>query len=262
MLPGGRVPFTAHQIARPGIPGDRDRPGHLVPARGLRRYFGDGSDFGVELVYRTEEEPLGTGGDPLCRRGVDLRLRTSRCWCSTATCCQVSTYRHLVAGTDDRRGRDVVPDPRGGSTGVRSGAHRRRGPGASSVRSRPPFRRSSPIRSMQGVTSSAVTSSTDPGRAGGQCRTRHLPRAAGHRDTDDRGRGRRLLARPRDSLVVRARIGRPGAGPGGQQRRAGTDRGTTGTRRRTRGRRRDCHRRLGGGGLLWSMPGRWSRGRS
>src|SRR4051812_12030463 len=31
-------------------------------ANQIRNYFGDGSEFGVRMVYATEEEPLGTAG--------------------------------------------------------------------------------------------------------------------------------------------------------------------------------------------------------
>src|SRR5919112_2010450 len=31
-------------------------------ANAIRTYFGDGSEFGVRLVYATEENPLGTAG--------------------------------------------------------------------------------------------------------------------------------------------------------------------------------------------------------
>src|SRR3546814_4922565 len=31
-------------------------------ANHIRTYFGDGSDFGVKMVYATEETPLGTAG--------------------------------------------------------------------------------------------------------------------------------------------------------------------------------------------------------
>ncbi len=63
MLPVAGVPFTAHQIARARDAGvTRIVLGTSYRPEVFAEYFGDGSDFGVELVYRTEEEPLGTGG--------------------------------------------------------------------------------------------------------------------------------------------------------------------------------------------------------
>lgn len=63
MLPVAGVPFTAHQIARARDAGvTRIVLGTSYKPDVFSRYFGDGSDMGVELVYRTEEEPLGTGG--------------------------------------------------------------------------------------------------------------------------------------------------------------------------------------------------------
>lgn len=63
MLPVAGVPFTAHQIARARDAGvTRIVLGTSYKAEVFSQYFGDGADMGVELVYRTEEEPLGTGG--------------------------------------------------------------------------------------------------------------------------------------------------------------------------------------------------------
>ena len=63
MLPVAGVPFTAHQIARARDAGvTRIVLGTSYRAEVFSQYFGDGADVGVELVYRTEEEPLGTGG--------------------------------------------------------------------------------------------------------------------------------------------------------------------------------------------------------
>ncbi|MFN8125763.1 MAG: NDP-sugar synthase [Candidatus Nanopelagicales bacterium] len=63
MLPVAGVPFTAHQIARARDAGvTRIVLGTSYRAEVFAEYFGDGSDFGVELVCRTEQEPLGTGG--------------------------------------------------------------------------------------------------------------------------------------------------------------------------------------------------------
>lgn len=63
MLPVAGVPFTAHQIARAKAAGvDRIVLGTSYKAEVFEAHFGDGSDFGVELRYMTEDEPLGTGG--------------------------------------------------------------------------------------------------------------------------------------------------------------------------------------------------------
>ena len=74
MLPVAGVPFTEHQIARAREAGvGRIVLGTSYRAEVFSEYFGDGSDFGVELVYVTEEEPLGTGG---AIRHVSSQLRS------------------------------------------------------------------------------------------------------------------------------------------------------------------------------------------
>lgn len=63
MLPVAGVPFTAHQIARARAAGvTRIVLGTSYRAEVFSDHFGDGSDFGVELEYLVEDEPLGTGG--------------------------------------------------------------------------------------------------------------------------------------------------------------------------------------------------------
>jgi mannose-1-phosphate guanylyltransferase len=63
MLPVAGVPFTAHQIARARDAGvTRIVLGTSYKAEVFSQYFGDGADLGVEMVYLTEDEPLGTGG--------------------------------------------------------------------------------------------------------------------------------------------------------------------------------------------------------
>ncbi|MEZ5117170.1 MAG: NDP-sugar synthase [Candidatus Nanopelagicales bacterium] len=63
MLPVAGVPFTTHQIARAREAGvTRVVLGTSYRAEVFREHFGDGRDLGVELVYVTEEHPLGTGG--------------------------------------------------------------------------------------------------------------------------------------------------------------------------------------------------------
>jgi mannose-1-phosphate guanylyltransferase len=73
MLPAAGVPITAHQLARARDAG----VDHVILATSYRAdvfrdYFGDGSDFGLELEYVHETEPLGTGGGI---RNVADRLR-------------------------------------------------------------------------------------------------------------------------------------------------------------------------------------------
>lgn len=63
MLPVAGVPFTAHQIARARDAGvTRIVLGTSYKAEVFSQFFGDGEDLGVEMVYMTEDEPLGTGG--------------------------------------------------------------------------------------------------------------------------------------------------------------------------------------------------------
>ncbi|GAA0393295.1 NDP-sugar synthase [Microbispora corallina] len=63
LLPTAGVPFLAHQLAKARAHGVR----RVVFATSYRasmftEVFGDGSDLGLEIVYMTEETPLGTGG--------------------------------------------------------------------------------------------------------------------------------------------------------------------------------------------------------
>ena len=63
MLPVGGVPFIAHQIAQAQAAGiNRIVLATSYLAQTFTEYFGDGSDFGVELIYAVEESALGTGG--------------------------------------------------------------------------------------------------------------------------------------------------------------------------------------------------------
>ncbi len=63
MLPVGGVPFIAHQIAQAQAAGiNRIVLATSYLAQTFTDYFGDGSDFGVELIYAVEESALGTGG--------------------------------------------------------------------------------------------------------------------------------------------------------------------------------------------------------
>ncbi|ETK33534.1 GDP-mannose pyrophosphorylase [Microbispora sp. ATCC PTA-5024] len=63
LLPTAGVPFLAHQLAKARAHGVR----RVVFATSYRasmftEVFGDGSALGLEIVYMTEETPLGTGG--------------------------------------------------------------------------------------------------------------------------------------------------------------------------------------------------------
>lgn len=63
MLPVAGIPCTEHQIARAREAGvTRVILGTSYKPEVFEHYFGDGSRFGVDLVYVTEEVPLGTGG--------------------------------------------------------------------------------------------------------------------------------------------------------------------------------------------------------
>lgn len=63
MLPVAGAPCTEHQIARAREAGvGRIVLGTSYKPEVFQSHFGDGSRFGVELVYVQEEVPLGTGG--------------------------------------------------------------------------------------------------------------------------------------------------------------------------------------------------------
>lgn len=74
MLPVAGHPVTAHQIARAAEAGvTRVVLGTSYQAGLFADYFGDGSDFGVELRCVVEDVPLGTGG---AIRNVATELRS------------------------------------------------------------------------------------------------------------------------------------------------------------------------------------------
>lgn len=63
LLPTAGVPFLAHQLAKAAAAGIS----RIVMATSYRsemfaEVFGDGAEFGLEIVYVHEDEPLGTGG--------------------------------------------------------------------------------------------------------------------------------------------------------------------------------------------------------
>ena len=63
MLPVGGVPFIAHQIAQAQAAGiNKIVLATSYLAQTFTDYFGDGSAFGVDLIYAVEESALGTGG--------------------------------------------------------------------------------------------------------------------------------------------------------------------------------------------------------
>ncbi len=63
LLPTAGVPFLAHQIARAAQSGiTRIVMATAYRAEMFAAVFGDGEDFGLEIVYVHEAEPLGTGG--------------------------------------------------------------------------------------------------------------------------------------------------------------------------------------------------------
>ncbi|WP_081898291.1 sugar phosphate nucleotidyltransferase [Herbidospora cretacea] len=63
LLPTAGVPFLAHQLAKARACGvTRIVFATSYKAEMFADAFGDGSAFGLEIVYMTEETPLGTGG--------------------------------------------------------------------------------------------------------------------------------------------------------------------------------------------------------
>ncbi|CAM3808109.1 sugar phosphate nucleotidyltransferase [Smaragdicoccus niigatensis] len=63
MLPTAGVPFLQHLLARIAEAGiKRVILGTAYKAEVFSDYFGDGSEFGLEIVYVQETEPMGTGG--------------------------------------------------------------------------------------------------------------------------------------------------------------------------------------------------------
>jgi mannose-1-phosphate guanylyltransferase len=63
MLPTAGVPFLTHLLTRIREAGiTRVVLGTSYQAHVFEEHFGDGTDLGLELVYVTEVEPLGTGG--------------------------------------------------------------------------------------------------------------------------------------------------------------------------------------------------------
>lgn len=115
MLPTAGVPFLAHLLSRIASAGVR----HVVLgtsylADTFADYFGDGAQFGLELEYVVEDEPLGTGGGI---RNVASRLRASTTLVFNGDVLAGTDLRALLA-THRGAGADVtlhlvrVADPR------------------------------------------------------------------------------------------------------------------------------------------------------
>jgi len=63
MLPTAGVPFLEHMLSRIRAIGiEHVVLGTSYKAETFTEYFGDGSDFGLDIEYLVETEPLGTGG--------------------------------------------------------------------------------------------------------------------------------------------------------------------------------------------------------
>lgn len=63
MLPTAGVPFLSHLLARIKAAGiEHVVLGTSFKAEVFEEYFGSGEEFGLEIDYVVEEEPLGTGG--------------------------------------------------------------------------------------------------------------------------------------------------------------------------------------------------------
>lgn len=104
MLPTAGVPFLTHLIARIRGAGIE----HVVLGTSYRpevfaSHFGDGSNFGVELEYVVEPEPLGTGGGI---RNVADRLRADTVMIFNGDVLSGLDLRALLA-THDTTGADV-----------------------------------------------------------------------------------------------------------------------------------------------------------
>jgi NDP-sugar pyrophosphorylase family protein len=71
LMPVGDMPvleILLRRLAAAGLTSVNLAVGHLAEL--IEAYFGDGSRFGVKLVYWREDEPLGTAG-PIARMGLD-----------------------------------------------------------------------------------------------------------------------------------------------------------------------------------------------
>lgn len=115
MLPTAGSPFLSHLLARIKAAGMR----HVVlgtsyKAEVFEEYFGDGSDWGLEIEYVVEEEALGTGG---AIRNVYEKLRYDNVMVFNGDVLSGADLSAIV-GTHEQKDADVtlhlvrVPDPR------------------------------------------------------------------------------------------------------------------------------------------------------
>jgi mannose-1-phosphate guanylyltransferase len=115
MLPTAGVPMLAHLLSRIQAVGIR----HVVLgtsylAETFANHFGDGSEFGLDLEYVVETEPLGTGGGirnvaPYLR-GSEVMVFNSDVLAGTDLAAVVGTHRETEADVTLHLVR--VPDPR------------------------------------------------------------------------------------------------------------------------------------------------------
>jgi len=115
MLPTAGVPMLAHLLSRIRAVGIR----HVVLgtsylAETFASHFGDGSEFGLDLEYVVETEPLGTGGGirnvASHLRGSEVMVFNSDVLAGTDLAAVVGTHRETEADVTLHLVR--VPDPR------------------------------------------------------------------------------------------------------------------------------------------------------
>ena len=89
MLPMANRPMMEHVVSLLRQHGFEDIVVTVAfMANAIRNYFGDGSEFGVRMVYATEETPLGTAGSVLQRHATSSTSASSS---SRATSSPTST---------------------------------------------------------------------------------------------------------------------------------------------------------------------------
>lgn len=114
MLPTAGYPFLEHLLARIRTAGiEHVILGTSYKAEVFEEYFGDGSDFGLEIEYVVEDKPLGTGGGI---RNIYDRLRFDTAMIFNGDVLS-GTDLNAVLDTHERNDADVtlhlvrVPDP-------------------------------------------------------------------------------------------------------------------------------------------------------
>jgi UTP-glucose-1-phosphate uridylyltransferase len=100
VLPVAGVPFLDHQIAKLAAAGVR----RIVLATSYRSdvfepTFGDGSSYGVELVYSARANRSALQAPFVMPRITSAQPQMSRSWSSTGTSSPVTTWRRRSAGT-------------------------------------------------------------------------------------------------------------------------------------------------------------------